>query len=326
MTTMQLDCFLIVAETLNFAAAADRLHVTQPAVTQQIHSLEKELNVKLFKRTTRTVKLTPEGFVFLNDAKSIQPIIGHAKKRFEEPASRELVLFSIGCHRQNELNLLPDILKKMRVHYPALHPVFQVIPFHHLHQLLKEDSVDVILDFQKELQRKSYGTYKELMKVKTMCILPEDSPLSQKAGLTIDDLKKEKVILFNPQIAPDCFNLIQRVILDQKSMADIYMQDSPESCITLAKAGFGIAVLPDLIPQKDTGLASIPFTGFEPMSYGAYYNSTAGNPVLKLFLQLCREQFTTTPSESKAKIPSPQPQAPPAQLLSPGSASSVPPC
>ena len=95
MTTMQLDCFLLVAETLNFAAAADRLHVTQPAVTQQIHSLEKELNVKLFKRTTRTVKLTPEGYVFLNDAKSIQHIIGHAKKRFEETEGSELVLFSM---------------------------------------------------------------------------------------------------------------------------------------------------------------------------------------------------------------------------------------
>lgn len=55
MTTMQLDCFLIVAETLNFAAAAEKLNVTQPAVTQQIHALEKELNVKLFHRTTRTV-------------------------------------------------------------------------------------------------------------------------------------------------------------------------------------------------------------------------------------------------------------------------------
>ena len=44
--------FLAVAETLSFARAAESLHVTQPAVTQQIHSLEKELNVKLFKRTT----------------------------------------------------------------------------------------------------------------------------------------------------------------------------------------------------------------------------------------------------------------------------------
>lgn len=43
MNTFQLSCFLAVAEHLNFARAAEELHVTQPAVTQQIHSLEKEL-------------------------------------------------------------------------------------------------------------------------------------------------------------------------------------------------------------------------------------------------------------------------------------------
>ena len=56
--TFQLSCFLQVAETLNFARAAEILHVTQPAVTQQIRSLEKELGVPLFHRTTRSVKLT----------------------------------------------------------------------------------------------------------------------------------------------------------------------------------------------------------------------------------------------------------------------------
>ena len=48
MNTFQISCFLAVAEHLNFARAAEQLHVTQPAVTQQIHSLEKELGVSLF--------------------------------------------------------------------------------------------------------------------------------------------------------------------------------------------------------------------------------------------------------------------------------------
>lgn len=65
MTTMQLECFLAVTETLNFAKAASQLNVTQPAVTQQIRTLEEELNIKLFKRTTRMVQLTPEGQIFL---------------------------------------------------------------------------------------------------------------------------------------------------------------------------------------------------------------------------------------------------------------------
>ena len=61
MNIFQLSCFLAVAEYLNFAKAAQSLHVTHPAVSQQIQSLEKELNTKLFVRTTRTVKLTDEG-------------------------------------------------------------------------------------------------------------------------------------------------------------------------------------------------------------------------------------------------------------------------
>ncbi len=70
MNTFQLTCFLTVAETLSFVKAAKQLNVTQPAVTHQIHSLEEELNTQLFRRTTRTVELTPEGLVFLNDAKN----------------------------------------------------------------------------------------------------------------------------------------------------------------------------------------------------------------------------------------------------------------
>ncbi len=58
-----------------------QLHVTQPAVTQQIQSLEKELNVKLFIRTTRTVRLTEEGKVFLNDARQLVAISNRAKKK-----------------------------------------------------------------------------------------------------------------------------------------------------------------------------------------------------------------------------------------------------
>ena len=71
MTIFQMECFVAVAENLSFARAAEQLHVTQPAVTQQIHALEKELNVRLLNRSTRSVKLTEEGKIFLQDAKQV---------------------------------------------------------------------------------------------------------------------------------------------------------------------------------------------------------------------------------------------------------------
>ena len=75
-----------------------QLHVTQPAVTQQIQSLEKELNVKLFIRTTRTVRLTEEGKVFLNDARQLVAISNRAKKRFENTNGSEIQILYVGCY------------------------------------------------------------------------------------------------------------------------------------------------------------------------------------------------------------------------------------
>ena len=71
MNTFLLNCFLAVAHTLNFARAAKQMNISQPAITNQIKMLEKELNAKLFNRSTRRVELTPEGEVFLGDAKNI---------------------------------------------------------------------------------------------------------------------------------------------------------------------------------------------------------------------------------------------------------------
>jgi len=60
--------FLAVAETLNFRLAAERLHLAQPALSVQIKALEQHLGARLFERTTRSVRLTQAGAVFLKDA------------------------------------------------------------------------------------------------------------------------------------------------------------------------------------------------------------------------------------------------------------------
>lgn len=64
MNTFQLSCFLAVANTLNFAQTAKQVNISQPAITNQIKSLEKELDTKLFCRITRMVELTAEGQAF----------------------------------------------------------------------------------------------------------------------------------------------------------------------------------------------------------------------------------------------------------------------
>ena len=133
MNTFQLSCFLAVAEYLNFAQAAQQLHVTHPAVSQQIQSLEKELNVKLFKRTTRSVKLTEEGKIFLRDAQQIVAISERAKKRYTGTIAGNIETLSLGCSSFPCMFLLSDTLQTLRTLRPELHPRLQVIPFQHIY-------------------------------------------------------------------------------------------------------------------------------------------------------------------------------------------------
>lgn len=291
MNTFHLTCFLTVAETLSFAKAAKLLNVTQPAVTHQIHSLEAELNVQLFKRTTRSVEITQEGLIFLNDAKNVLSIITLAKKRFEEPVVDERQFFSIGCHSHNELRLLPEILRQMADCRPMLYPVFQVVPFQHLYQLLDEEAVDVIIAFQEKSSKKIDGIYKELAQVRITGVLPATHPLAEKELLDGDDLRTQRLLLLDPQICPDNLNAVQHELTTGRAVSELLMCGSADACITLSKAGFGVAVQPDLPSLRDPALAYIPIKDVEPLSYGAYYKSVTGKPLLKAFLQLCKEYF-----------------------------------
>ena len=86
MNTIQLECFVTVAEYLNFSKASTVLKMSQPAVSHQIQSLEKELDVKLFNRTSKNVTITPEGVLFLADAQLILKTAMSARERLGNQA------------------------------------------------------------------------------------------------------------------------------------------------------------------------------------------------------------------------------------------------
>ncbi|WP_294561172.1 LysR family transcriptional regulator [uncultured Traorella sp.] len=288
MNTFQLLCFLTVAETLNFARAAEQLHVTQPAVTQQIHSLERSLNVKLFKRTTRSVKLTEEGRIFIHDAKQIVALTQRAMKRFENPNDEQLQFLSIGCHSYIYLFLLPPVLKRLIERHPALHPRLHVVPFAHLYRFLEEDDVDLIIGFKESSAKKINANYREIAKIPLVCVMPLGHPLSGKKTVTIEDMRKEKIILLDPAKAQDDIVRLQGKLMDGRPFSDFYFCETAEAVFSLVQAGIGIAITPKLV-SPDMALTYVPVSGNNDLSFGIYYKSVQSNVLIKDFMTLMKE-------------------------------------
>lgn len=295
MNTFQLSCFLAVAENLSFARAAEQLNVTQPAVTHQIHSLEEELNVKLLKRTTRTVEITTAGYAFLGDARNMLAISMRAKKRFETPLGSEPQPFAIGCHSDTHLFLLPEVLRRLTEQFPHLHPLLRTVPFQHLYRLLEEEEVDVIIGFREPDSRKTPGVYRELQKSPIVCLCSADNPLAAEGSVDFERLRAERLVLNAPVAAPSAIAQLQGILMEGRPFSELYFCQSAEAVVVLVQAGMGIALLPELLIPPSLPLARLPITGVGAISFGLYYKSLQGNTPLRSFLHIMQEEMRRPP-------------------------------
>lgn len=122
MNTTQLECFMSVANFLNFSRAAEQLRITQPAVSHQINTLEDELGVKLFHRTSKSVRLTQEGYMFTQYAGEILKVSEFSKARMKEMSQFAKARIVIGCRNTAELRLIvpgPEAAKGTEPRDPA---------------------------------------------------------------------------------------------------------------------------------------------------------------------------------------------------------------
>lgn len=291
MNTFQLSCFLAVAEYLNFSQAAQQLHVTHPAVSQQIQSLEKELEVKLFQRTTRSVRLTEEGKVFYNDAKQIVEISDRAKRRLDRSANRAIEELSIGYYNIPCMFLTTDILKILKSKRPQLHPRLRTIPFQHIYRMLEEGDLDAIVGFKEPANMKIKARYKEITKVPLMCCCPDRHPLENQAEISLEQLKGERLVLFAPSKDHVPAAQIHVQLIEEQPISDFYFCESAEAISVLVKAGYGLSVLPDFLIPDTIGITKIPIKDISPASFGVYYHSLQAPPALKDFLQCMKDFF-----------------------------------
>jgi DNA-binding transcriptional LysR family regulator len=137
MELRHLRYFVAVADELHFTRAAERLQTAQPALSQQVRKLERELKVQLLYRTRRTVQLTDAGRAFLEEARHVLDAADRAERAAQEARVGERGRLAIGFIPGVAGDLLPDLVLSYRARYPQVDVV--------LCELITTEQIDALL-------------------------------------------------------------------------------------------------------------------------------------------------------------------------------------
>ena len=278
MNTIQLECFIAVAQHLNFSRASESLKITQPAVSHQIQTLEEELGVKLFRRTSKSVSLTSEGIQFLPDAELILRTAHSARERLGR--HEHFIPFEIGCHNHLEQKLLPPVFHSLAKEFPLLRPSVRLVPFPSLLGLVENQQIHAAFGI-KDGQKKSALSFRELHSASISCVCFPGHPLTKHQTLTRHMLKGS-----SPRHTAAPVFALQSRILTRLPPDQQYYTESVESAFTLVRSRLGYTLYPDVPRLRDPDLCYIPVTDLPSLPFGIFYRYDNDHPVLKRFLNL----------------------------------------
>ena len=254
MNTTQLECFVTVANFLNFSRAAEQLRITQPAVSHQINSLEDELGVKLFHRTSKSVRLTQEGFLFLQYAGEILKLSALSKARLKQARATLPTRLVIGCR-----NMMGN--------------------------LLRDGDIDVLFSFQPPDSARLKTRL--LARCPVMCVCSPDHPLAEYDRLTVEQLHSGgRIAVCRPPISPQPIFTLQGQAAGSREPGQILFCDQQEVSFTLAEAGYAFTVTADLPHARISGLRYIPVPEFSALPFYAVFLADNRRRSLRQFLDL----------------------------------------
>lgn len=291
----QLRYFVAVAEENHFGRAAQRLHMTQPPLSQTIQALEAMLGTPLFARTKRSVALTAAGAALLPEARRILQQAAALPDLAQRAASGQSGLLSLAFVSTADYSVLPPLLREFRERYPQVHID------------LREATTDVQLE--ELLQgRIDAGLLiaslpdKARAELNYMTVLSEPLILAAPKGLkalrgqnavrlkALDDLP---LIIFPRRIAPafhdailGCFHAAG--LTPRVGQEAIQMQ----TIVGLVSAGMGIALVPESVSNlKRPGVEYRALADKTPLvETGLAWRRDNASPVLQSFLDLLKRK------------------------------------
>lgn len=288
MDIKQLEYFICVAELLNFTKAAEKLYISQTAISQQIKSLEDSLNVKLFIRNNRKVSLTPAGEAFYKKSKLIVNDVNEAINEAVKTASGYNGSLKIGFTSGHSTFIIYNLVKRFLVKYPDIDITILDDNFGNLYEELNNKNLDLVFSVDFNLNEIKNFKFLHLNSDYLHVIMNKDHPLSHYKSLCRSDLKNEKFVFMDRKEVPLGYDkFVSNCIQAGFSPNIVKHCNSLESLSLLIKLGIGITILPKFhIDDFEDDLIFIPLKNEEfKIDNVLIWNEFNSNPTVDLFLK-----------------------------------------
>lgn len=193
MFLQEIRCFIAVAECLNFTAAANKLYISQPGLSKTISNLEKELNARLFIRSTRSVRLTKAGEEFLVFCREF---LGRCESLNIESLKDNIGLagsLTIGMGDMEENRYLPQIIGEFTARYPMCNLSIRHYTPEELLGALDIGSVDFGVMVSTAVPAKGYQKLLYYPS-RLMLVVPAFHRLADREKVHISELKDENFL------------------------------------------------------------------------------------------------------------------------------------
>jgi DNA-binding transcriptional LysR family regulator len=286
--------FLTVAEQQSFTRAAEKLRIAQPAISQQIKTLEEELEVQLLVRTKRSVKLTAAGQAFLLEANDIINRVEQSRVEARRAAQGETGTLSIGCWAGATSLFLPELIRAYRTQYPAvrIHLYEQLFP----KQLEALELGRIDVGFMRPLPKKQAGRFvqERVYRDCVVAVLPDCHALAGFRKISLERLTNEDWVLLRRSSAReivDGFTLLctkagfsPRVVTEPARI---------QAALMTVAAGIGVALAPSCVRCfHQPGITFIPIQPTPPpLDLVAVRPKGESPPTVAAFLHLLRQQL-----------------------------------
>jgi DNA-binding transcriptional LysR family regulator len=286
----QLRYFVTLAEELHFRRAAEREYIAQPAFSEQIQRLERELGARLFDRTSHYVRLTEAGRLFLEEVRNALAQVDRATAVAVQAGKGELGSLRVGFIGSAANELTPLILRAFTARYPIVTVSLREFDFRDPSAGLTGGDVDVAflrppVEGQKEL------VLETLFEEPRVAIMATDHPLASKGSISIGQLVDEPFI-----VGPQSTGVWREFWLMTEHRGGVPPRLGPEAntideWLQNIAAGAGVSLTPASSERfyGRPGVTFVPMTRIAGSTVAIACRRGPANPIVTAFVGMARQ-------------------------------------